>query len=127
MLKNSFQDKNSGVSFQYPPAWEIESDGNIISLYNPDGVGSIQVSIYHHAENSFDARGYLESILKKQNLDAVIMEKEDRIFTSFTTSDGKYWLIQNKGLLVFVTYNCDVSDAQTEATEVRELIGSIDF
>jgi hypothetical protein len=128
MLKNSFRDANTGVRFIYPLNWETEIDGRILSVFNPEGVGALQFSIYESSEERVNAQDYLRSILKRQQINTTVVGEKNIAVTTFINTDGKYWkywLLHKNSHIIFATYNCEEEDAEKEIKEIDEIVLSL--
>lgn len=122
-------------SVQIPDDWTYE-EGEVLLIYKLDnGVGAIQISNYSIPEDyvmdlenellefvvpnfenvSIDElRGYV-----KKNLNAVVLENDN---------NETFWyfkiMFENNKLL-FITYNCDIKEKNSERFSVNQILSSI--
>ena len=127
MNEKSFHDPNTGLQFAYPMNWEIETNGKIISVYNPEGVGALQFSIYQGSKMPAHTRDYLQSLLNKHQISTEVVVDRNYDIASFIDDAGKYWkywLVHTNSKLIFATYNCYEADSQKEINEMETIVRS---
>ncbi len=113
-----------------PDTWSIETDDEMISLYDPDGQGTLVVSAVVEDEPIND--DYIEDLVV-EHLDAGA-ELHHEVFGPFTgvgccfEADENYWCewylcLDNK--LLFVTYNCDLESEGEEDDLIESILDSL--
>jgi hypothetical protein len=126
---NTYNDKTTGLHFEYPSDWTLDLDSNVFSLYDmANGVGALQISSYTIPNvNEIKLENKLAEHLDHKKTAQEIHRFSDHVYTNLI-HDNKYWqywmLLKNQ-FLVFITYNCFVEDMNKEDDIIMKIITSI--
>lgn len=123
-------DFKNGINAEIPSDWELEENGNLMSLYNPEnGVGALQLSFYNVGDaSSIDVTKELEKYIEDKHENFIIKTINRHAYGDTEDEDGvywRYWLFLEKSIVIFVSYNCDESDKGVEDHLVDRILGSI--
>lgn len=131
--------KTNMFTINLPKDWKVETEGNIYSLYNPDGFGVIQISTYSKKKSrNKDTHTILEFEIKKiicrKNIKNV---KIRRIQTSryrgaiiSFVQANRFWKILitcSRDAIAFMTYNCEDKHKHLEVKIVNSIIDTFQF
>ena len=98
------------LSFELPHYWNIE-EGAPILLYDADGVGAIQITLYNTKSSDTNIEIELADVIKEEiseNPNFQFFDKSNNSISGTIIND-RFWfvkLIKKGTLLVLVTYNC---------------------
>ncbi|VAW96483.1 hypothetical protein MNBD_GAMMA21-1030 [hydrothermal vent metagenome] len=113
-----------------PESWNIESEDEMTSMYDPDGMGTLVISSVVEDEAIGDE--YIEDLVI-EHLDAGA-ELHHEVFGPFTgvgccfEADGDYWCewyLCHENMLLFVTYNCDLESEGEEDDLIESILDSL--
>jgi len=113
-----------------PESWDIESEDEMTSMYDPDGRGTLVISAVVEDDSISD--DYIEDLVA-EHLDAGA-ELHHEVFGPFTgvgccfEADDDYWCewylcLDNK--LLFITYNCDLESEGEEDDLIENILDSL--
>ncbi len=113
-----------------PADWEADQDEDYLILYDPDGVGALNLSgMVTDAEvTDADLREFAAEHLEAG---AKIREVELGDFTGFTLNyrEGdeywQEWFLRSGPIALFVTYNCEYDDKGVEDEALEEILNSL--
>lgn len=134
-------------SLDIPDAWTFHEEDGVISLFDDkDGVGVIQISFAKRrsqqeptAQEAIDfaasyalQRGWTVSTKSVQALNVGLGKAPASEISAQENIDGelnywRVWHVMGKERMAFITYNCSVSDKNTEATLCDLIIGSFEW
>ena len=117
-------------SINVPDAWEEEHDEEGVSLFNPDGHGTLEISTLEQDEEVDD--GFLE-YMAGEHLDAGA-EPEEVECGDFTGLELSYadaehywreWYLRAGHLMLYVTYHCPLVNEGIEDDEVDAILETL--
>jgi len=115
-----------------PESWDVETEDEMTSMYDPDGAGTLVVSSVVEDESISDE--YIEDLVT-EHLDAGA-ELHHEIFGPFTgvgccfETDENYWCewyLCLDNMLLFITYNCDLEYEGEEDDLIESILDSLSF
>jgi hypothetical protein len=123
------------LSLDLPRGWEIQEEDSIISIYNPQGVGALQISFARASSKAarIDAHDLTSNFAAGQGFEDVsprsaeLAGLEGSYFEGINM-DGELWRIWQagrNGRAVLISYTCGACDAAVERGEIDEIIASI--
>ena len=121
---------NNNFKAILPDEWNIETEGNVISLYNAlGGCGALQFTSYLVPNISdIDPVEELFWCIADKHQDLEVKSNNNCSFANITDYNGiywRYWLFKNSKAVLLVTYNCDVTDKDEESTVIEIIIRSV--
>jgi hypothetical protein len=110
--------------------WEAEHDAECDSIYNPNGVGALQISTLKKQTVVTDqdlkalASQHSESDVK---INQVFSGDFSGITFSLVIDDDywRYWYLRSGFVVLFVTYNCNLEDKAVEEKQVNLILNSL--
>jgi hypothetical protein len=134
-------------SLNIPDAWTFHEEDGVISLFDDkDGVGVIQISFAKRksqqeptvqeaidfATSYASQRGWAVSTKSVYSLNVGLGKAPASEISTQENIDGelnywRVWHVMGKERMAFITYNCLVSDKNTEATLCDLIIGSFEW
>lgn len=118
--------------------WEWSSDGNGLSLFRPDGVGAVQISILARDPKRSSQAGDAVLLALKCARDRRWTVDDSQVHMaviggcpaaefSVVESDAYWhvWHVVGQQNAAFVTYTCDAADADTESLERKSIVESL--
>ena len=124
----TFQTNTWSVSL--PDNWEEEHDAEGVTLFNPDGLGALEISAVERDEPVDD--GFLE-YMAAEHLEAGA-EPDEVEYGDFEglefsyDDDGNYWrewYLRADNLMLYVTYHCPLADEGREDDEVDAILETL--
>jgi len=113
-----------------PDRWEWQRDDECVTLYDPEGVGALQVSAA--TKNSVvtdeDLRGFAsEHIEAGAKIRELACGDFSGFMLAFGTTDAywRHWYLSEGREMLFVTYNCSPNDRGIEDQPIAEILGSL--
>ena len=113
-----------------PPDWVGQHDGDCAILFNPQGVGALQVRAHtkHREVTEKDLRD-----LASQHMPAgARMDPADAgDFSGFTLTYAaqevfwQHWYVSSGNQALMITYTCGKQDKEREIAQVREMLASL--
>ncbi len=120
---------NNDLKLTAPDNWEIETDENIVSLFNTDnGVGALQFSFYQVGDiDSIDLKKELFEYLSDKYENITVTLVNSCAYSNVTSGNRhwKYWLLKKKKEVIFISYNCNENDRNLEGQIVDNIVKSI--
>jgi len=117
-------------SVNLPTLWDAEVDEGCDVLYDKEGVGElIFTTIYQENGVSDDQLEELASEHLDSN--AIIEDIHFDEFSGFVvsfTKDSEYWnewYLRSDNILLFISYNCNVKDEETDEDVVESILDSL--
>jgi hypothetical protein len=122
--------KGSGWELNIEDSWVVEDTDGLISIYNPQGVGALQISSYSKdlivtedglkelAQEHIDAGAKIDSYIQNDNKALTLAFGVDGEF-------WQHWYIAINHQALFVSYNCDVSERSVEIDTIKKIVASI--
>jgi len=112
------------------PNWAVDRDEHCVSFTRPDGVGALQISAYKH--ESGEVPDDLSELLAGHFPEGLTLEPVtcggfSGIGVDYVT-EGRYWMkrwVHKKGLLIYVTYNCNAAERELELEETAQMLDSL--
>ena len=113
-----------------PDDWEVEEDDEVVAIFNPTGMGELQISTVKYdepvsgdalldfAEEHIEAGAEPEEVTLGE-FDGLVLDYE---------LDGEYgceWYLVSGSLFLFVTYVCDAGDEEQEHDVVEMILESL--
>jgi hypothetical protein len=122
--------KGSGWELNIEDSWVVEDTDGLITIYNPQGVGALQVSSY--SKDSIVTEYDLKE-LAQEHIDAgakvdSYIQHDSKVLTLAFGVDGEFWqhwYIAINHQALFVSYNCDVSERSVEIDTIKKIVASI--
>ena len=114
------------------PDWLCEFIDDCFTVYQPDGVGVMQISVFakEGEVTSDDLRGLADEQLEDIE---ILNDCTTKGFFGFSTSfdeDDEFWqcwFLGCEDTALFITYNCEAADRNAEISHVREMVKSLDI
>lgn len=117
-------------SINLPDDWDEEHDDEGVTLFNPDGVGVLEISAVERDEVVDD--GFLEDMASEHlEAGAEPSEVEFGDFEGLEFSygdDDKYWrewYLRADSLMLYITYHCPLADEGREDDEVEAILETL--
>jgi hypothetical protein len=112
--------------------WDAEAMNHCVTLFHPEGVGALQISAYQKPNKAIIEDG---DLLEATNLAAEqhrhLGEQEcgefhgyQLVYSDEKTFWRRWWLAYGATFL-FVTYNCDKAEMETELDAVNKMLTSL--
>ena len=98
-----------------PDGWEVEGNNELVTLFKPDGVGTLRVLT---ADQEASVPGSPGEVFRGRLRGSVRTSADASTF-------GRIWLLSCRGQWLFVTYQCAPNNADLELAEVDEIVQSI--
>ena len=128
-IMNTYSSQNWQIDL--PESWIGEFDDDIHLIYDPDGVGAIQISAYIKPGGKITE----DELLERTGLDEKsyrhlskndwghfhgyqLVYREDEIFWR------KWWLMKDN-LFIFITYNCEIPDKDIEFKAINAIVNTL--
>ena len=118
--------KTDNFSINIPSNWKIEISDFVYSIYNPLGVGALQISTYYRKDNE-DNINLEEEIKKFSKLDIVKklneIKREDYSYIEIDFIKGEFYtkvriIRDNLQNLALLTYNCKKTDKNNKELDI---------
>lgn len=118
---------------QIPDDWDGEEDEEGVLLYNPDGVGELQITVSEKEDGLVDEEdleyfaadllgdGMPQRIVRVGELQGLYFEYEEE------DAWWREWYLAYDELFFYVTYNCDLVDKHSEDATVQDILKSVSF
>jgi hypothetical protein len=123
------------LALDVPDGWESGTENGVITIYDPDGVGALQLSFLRAKKTTVVDTEHLARVFARDrgwtDVALVPVQLGGVAATYFeSSSDEEYWRVwtcgrHDRGALV--TYNCDESDRDRERTLIDGILGSIEW
>lgn len=121
---------HDGWSISLKNEWYSDNDENLVSFYDPQGHGVLQVSSY--TKNTLVTESDLKE-LAKEHIEAGARFKSyeqsgSQVITLAFGFDGsfwQYWYISIGSSALVVTYNCAEEDRNIEIESVKSMVSTI--
>ncbi len=123
---------NKNFDVRVPDEWEYQKDDNITSLFNAKGgVGALQFS-FHSISNieTDNLDEILKNFLEDKHGQVKITQTNNNPYFSIIDEDKiywRYWLFKSITDVIFVSYNCELTDKGKEDGLVDSIIESINI
>ena len=111
--------------------WAAQKDEDCVTISRPNGVGALQVSAYRKDNGKITD----EELLEATDSDATSREKLSRVKISalegYERSDlsgssfSHQWWLGSDETMIYMTYNCEMSDQTVESDAVNTMVASI--
>lgn len=113
-----------------PDHWEVESDEDSVSLYDPEGPGTLQISVFRQPEPVTDDD--LRAIAS-EHLEAGAVPEElqlgdfDGFMLRYDAGDEYWseWYLKAEDLMMFVTYACALGEEGEEEDVVEAVLDTL--
>ncbi len=122
-----------GWQLELAENWEWEEEEDCVAFFNPDGVGTLEISTAHKEEGEIDA-DELDELAADCAPEDVPLEKtsiEQWVGKAASFEDEgeawRIWCLRRAGYALFITYSCEQADAGQEDGEVDQMIRSLDL
>jgi hypothetical protein len=115
-----------------PEEWDAEQDDETILVMDEDGIGAIEISVLEkdNAADSVDWSAMI-SDMAPDNVKPVVTklaEREARYVSFIDEEDAvRLWLVDGPGIILVVSYVCDVSDRGMDDSAVDEILSTLAF
>jgi hypothetical protein len=115
-----------------PDEWDAEQDEETILVMDEDGIGAIELTVLEKDNPSapVDWSGLLGDLVPEgiSASPAKLAECEAR-YTSFVDEDDavRLWLVDGPGIVLIVSYVCDLSDRGMDDSAVDEILSTLAF
>lgn len=124
--------KSGGWSVAVPPEWEIVTEDDAVTFFNPKGFGEFSITAVRQSEKI--TRNFLEHLAEdhlEEGAEAFDLEAGD--FNGFELSyedEGELvseWYLACADLALFATYACEVDDEGLEEEYIDDMLASLEF
>lgn len=113
-----------------PDSWVVDTEDEMTSLYDPDGIGTLVISTVVEEEAISD--DYIEELVS-EHLDAGAQLQNESygpfsgVGCCFELDDDYWceWYLCFDNILLFITYNCDLSDEGDEDDVIEQILESL--
>lgn len=130
-MKSEFSQYQSTYwAVNYPFDWIVEKHSECTSFYAQDGVGALQVSAYLK-DKEVTQKDLMEFIRGEVPKDENLRKAELSGYVGLET-DYKYvdhywrmWFLMRKNIMLYVTYNCEFDDRNTERDTINQMVESL--
>jgi len=116
-------------SLLLPDEWEADRDEDSVFIGDRDGVGSLEITALRKAEGSFgtgDMREFLDPALQWEAVQCGSFAGK----RSALMEDGealREWCLHTDGLLLYVTYSCDLANRGLDDAAVDEILDTLRY
>jgi hypothetical protein len=115
-------------SIKLLPGWSAREDKESVTIVAQRGVGALQISAWHKsnatiADTDID---HFASEAPGTSMHAILGGFLGR--TVIHEVDGRYWQkwwIAQRSLMLFISYNCRVSDKSSELNDVHRMLDTL--
>ena len=118
-------------SMALPPEWWADSEEDSILVGDRDDVGCIEISTLHKDEGAFDSVSVQAIALSESeqpvNWQPVTLGELTGVVCQYV-EDGtavREWYVFNGGLMLFITYSCDLENRGMDDAAVDELLDTL--
>lgn len=129
---------HGSFSLEIPPTWQFEDGSDVVTLYNPDGVGALTVSAARRlspGEATFEvAKGIAAGFARQRQwaipdheLKSCIIGEAPAVSFEYADSSGDHWhlwAIVDTSRVATITYVAAAADDADVERETREAIVS---
>jgi hypothetical protein len=118
-------------SIEVSKGWVAQKDEECISMFHPDGVGSLQISDYQNKHGKGRPDDLAGFIADEKLDDAIPLPVIAGEFSGLTISSGrdgrfmKKWFLLNDSLMLYVTYNCKQEDSNNEVVFIESMLQTL--
>lgn len=117
-------------SFTLPDGWEVESDDDAVTCFDPDGPGALQLSALRH-DQPIDDKFLRHLAAEHLDAGAQTAKAECGEFSGFELGyddDEQFWrewYLRAGPVVLFVTYNCPLAAEGQEEGAVDAILDSL--
>ena len=113
-----------------PDDWVDEHEGDVVSLYAKQGVGTVQISaaVQERPLRTSDLRNIAAEHIEAGAKTEDITLGDFQGFTLSYSSDNDYWrewYLLAEELMLFITYDCDLGDEGQEEDIVEAILETL--
>lgn len=117
-------------TLNYPDNWEVETEDEVNSLFDPKGEGELVISTqsFDEALTMEDLRGIAAEDLEAGAQPDEITAGAFQGMHFDYESEGEYWVewyLAHKNQLIFATYNCDAESDAKEIAIVEVILSTL--
>lgn len=108
-----------------------ELDENIHTIYDPDGVGALQISAYMKQDGDITEKELLNKTQLNEKKQQFLRKDDWGQFKGFQLvykekqDFWRKWWLMNKDLFLFVTYNCEIEDEEVEFESINKSLNTL--
>ncbi|MEN9581243.1 MAG: hypothetical protein RJA70_4252 [Pseudomonadota bacterium] len=120
-----------GWSIELAAGWEAEEEDDCISIFHPDGVGTLQLSTAHKEEEHVTA-DELDDLAQDcappgVKLQPLKVEGWKGVGGSFVDDEDAWrvWCLRSGSYALFITYDCPAADSGTEDSDVDAMLKTL--
>ncbi len=124
------QYKTQYWSLNIPTLWDAEFEDETDIIYDQAGIGELVISTLYQDEGISDEQ--LEAMASEHVdsdaiIDDVVLGDLSGITVSFEQGDEYWseWYLRSEKLLLFITYNCDLKNADVDEDVVESILESL--
>jgi len=124
------QYKTQYWSLNIPTLWDAEFKDETDVIYDQAGIGELVISTLYQDEGISDEQ--LEAMASEHVdsdaiIDDVVLGDLSGITVSFEQGDEYWseWYLRSEKLLLFITYNCDLKNADVDEDVVESILESL--
>lgn len=117
-----------------PDSYSIESEDGVNTIYDPEGVGAINISAYeipksYEFDLEYELADFVSSVTKiaPENADHVFETSDHRCYTEYIDEDSawRFWLHFENNKAIFISYNCKIEQQEEETEMVDSIVDSL--
>tara|TARA_R110000823_G_scaffold210224_3_gene340399 strand:+ start:4890 stop:5306 length:417 start_codon:yes stop_codon:yes gene_type:complete len=117
-------------SLALPPEWWADTEEESILIGDRDGVGTIEISTLHKETGEFDSAGVAQIARMESESDgweAVRLGDFSGVSATSEEEDTalREWFVACGGLLLYVTYSCELENRGMDDSAVDELLDTL--
>lgn len=111
--------------------WTAEKEEHCVTIVNSNDSGALQISSYQKEDGEISREDLLEVTCCDEETRKHLAENQWGDFTGFQlvySEDNTFWRqwwVANGRTLLFVTYNCELSQKDEETEEINRMVASL--
>lgn len=114
-----------------PEEWDAEQDEETIIVTDEDGIGVIELTVLEKDDSpAIDWEGLMNEMAPEGIVVTPTKLAEcDARYATFVDEDDavRLWLVDGPGIVLVVSYVCDVSDRGMDDSAVDEILSTLNF
>ena len=112
-----------------PDEWQGQHRAEYSTVYDPNGVGALQISVVQEINKMNDELKEFASERSEnnKNLDEVTLRNFSGFSFGFSVGDEywRQWFLKSGNFAMFVTYNCALEDKGIEDSTINTILESL--
>lgn len=120
-----------GWSIELAPGWEAEEEEDCISVFHPDGVGTLQISTAHKEDEDVTA-DELDDLAQDcappgVKLQPLKLQSWKGVGGDFIDDEDAWrvWCVRRGSYALFITYDCPVAESGSEDAAVDAMLTTL--